>query len=41
MYRHLEKFQKLAIFETEKLAMEEVNREFKVSLDEWEALNSI
>lgn len=28
-------------FETEKLAMEEVNREFQVSLDEWEALNSI
>ncbi|MEH1791818.1 MAG: hypothetical protein V7L17_03865 [Nostoc sp.] len=28
-------------FETEKLLMEEVNREFQVSLDEWETLNTI
>ncbi|MEH2082307.1 MAG: hypothetical protein V7K89_20695 [Nostoc sp.] len=31
----------IGYFETEKLAMEEVNREFEVSLDEWENLNTI
>ncbi|MEH1938226.1 MAG: hypothetical protein V7L14_31870 [Nostoc sp.] len=31
----------IGYFETEKLAMEEVNREFQVSLDEWEASNTI
>ncbi|MCC5664560.1 hypothetical protein LC653_11685 [Nostoc sp. CHAB 5784] len=31
----------IGYFETEKLVMEEVNREFKVSLDEWEASNTI
>ncbi|MEH2296042.1 hypothetical protein [Nostoc sp.] len=31
----------IGYFETEKLAMEEVNREFEVSLDEWETLNTI
>ncbi|MEH1845679.1 MAG: hypothetical protein V7L25_11940 [Nostoc sp.] len=31
----------IGYFETEKLLMEEVNREFQVSLDEWEASNTI
>ena len=31
----------IGYFETEKLAMEEVKREFEVSLDEWETLNTI
>lgn len=32
---------KIGYFETEKLAMEAVRKEFQVSLDEWEALNTI
>ena len=31
----------IGYFETERLTMEEVNREFQVSLDEWEASNTI
>ncbi|MEH2280886.1 MAG: hypothetical protein V7K90_06010 [Nostoc sp.] len=31
----------IGYFETEELAMEEVKREFEVSLDEWETLNTI
>jgi hypothetical protein len=31
----------IGYFETEKLVMEEVNKEFEVSLNEWETLNTI
>ncbi|OYE04252.1 hypothetical protein [Nostoc sp. 'Peltigera membranacea cyanobiont' 232] len=38
---HAGEITEIGYFETEKLLMEEVNREFKVYLDEWETLNTI
>ncbi|MEH2144414.1 hypothetical protein [Nostoc sp.] len=38
---HAGEISEIGYFETEKLAMEEVNTEFEISLDEWEASNTI